>query len=218
MDEIIVLQALYALLLQNKSSRVSLVRLQTEINENHLLSRLVPSTGNQVLSVHDILETIKRLFPKQTSLTEGQITFYNLQLAELREMLFEMYHASRKRLQNEIHALETRIDPLLEHKATSQRTRLLELCRDTLLNKFQDHGHAAIYEELVENSAIKQPLNLDGIRTQTPTSILELQAWLQLCVANTTLLHRTGSPGWKAARASQKELEETIAFVRSVLE
>ncbi|SCW02665.1 LAFE_0F11628g1_1 [Lachancea fermentati] len=218
MDEIIVLQTLYSLLVQNKTNRVSLVRLQTEINENVLIRRLVPSTGKQVLSVHDILETIKRLFPKQTSLTEGQLTFYNLQLAELRDKLYELYESAKSRLVEQVREIEPQINLLLEDKTTSQRTRLLLLCRDTLLNKFQEKEHARLYQRSVEDAAVRERLDLGLIRTRTPTSILELQAWLQMCVANATMYEQTGSEGWLAARASQRELDDTIAFVRSVLE
>lgn len=110
MDEIIVLQTLYTLLVQNKTNRVSLVRLQTEINENALIRRLVPSTGKQVLSVHDILETIKQLFPKKTSLTDGQLTFYNLQLGEMRESLFELYDKLKVELMGQLSRTEPEIE------------------------------------------------------------------------------------------------------------
>lgn len=71
-------------------------------------------------------------------------------------------------------------------------------------------GHAA--------GAVRERLDLELIRRRTPSSILELQAWLQMCVANATMYHPTGSSEWMDARASQRELDETIGFVRSVLE
>ncbi|SCV04994.1 LANO_0G16160g1_1 [Lachancea nothofagi CBS 11611] len=218
MDEIIVLQTLYSLLVQNKTNRVSLVRLQTEINENALMNRLVPCTGKQVLSVHDILEIIKRLFPKKTSLTEGQLTFYNLQLGEMRDTLFELFERIKNELTSQISESEPLIDVLIKDKTTSQRTRLLVLCRDTLLNKFEEHGRSKMYLKSVGEGAVKEPLDLELIRKRTPASILELQAWLQMCVANATMFHQSGSQEWRDARASQGELDETIGFVRSVLE
>lgn len=220
MDEIIVLQTLYTLLVQNKTNRVSLVRLQTEINENALIRRLVPSTGKQVLSVHDILETIKQLFPKKTSLTDGQLTFYNLQLGEMRESLFELYDKLKVELMGQLSRTEPEIEALIKDKTTSQRTRLLELCRDTLLNKFEEHERSRMYLESAGHAAgaVRERLDLELIRRRTPSSILELQAWLQMCVANATMYHPTGSSEWMDARASQRELDETIGFVRSVLE
>ncbi|CUS20963.1 LAQU0S02e02388g1_1 [Lachancea quebecensis] len=220
MDEIIVLQTLYTLLVQNKTNRVSLVRLQTEINENALVHKLVPSTGKQVLSVHDILETIKRLFPKKTSLTDGQLTFYNLQLGEMRDTLFTLYERLKQELVARVKESEPAIDALIKDKTTSQRTRLLVLCRDTLLNKFEEHPRSKMYLGSAGHAAgaVRERLDLELIRQRTPASILELQAWLQMCVANATMYHRSGTVEWRDARASQGELDETIGFVRSVLE
>ncbi|CAR30604.1 Eaf5p [Lachancea thermotolerans CBS 6340] len=220
MDEIIVLQTLYTLLVQNRTNRVSLVRLQTEINENALVHKLVPSTGKQVLSVHDILETIKRLFPKKTSLTDGQLTFYNLQLGEMRDTLFTLYERLKQELVERVKESEPAIDALIKDKTTSQRTRLLVLCRDTLLNKFEEHPRSKMYLESPGHAAgaVRERLDLELIRQRTPASILELQAWLQVCVANATMYHRSGTAEWRDARASQGELDETIGFVRSVLE
>ncbi|SCU99155.1 LADA_0H17898g1_1 [Lachancea dasiensis] len=218
MEEIIVLQTLYSLLVQSKSNRVSLVRLQTEINENPLMTRLVPCTGKPVLSVHDILEIIKRLFPKKTSLTEGQLTFYNLQLGEMREKLFELFEDIKSRLTRQIGECEPTIEALLKDNTTSQRTRLLVLCRDTLLNKFEEHEKSKMYAKSIGQAVIREPLDLRLIRQRTPASILEPQAWLQMCVANATMYHPTGSAEWRNARASQAQLDETIGFVRSVLE
>ncbi|SCU91298.1 LAME_0E11980g1_1 [Lachancea meyersii CBS 8951] len=218
MDELIVLQTLYTLLVQNKTNRVSLVRLQTEINDNALLKQLVPSTRKPAVSVHDILELIKRLFPKKTSLTEGQLTFYNLHLGEMREQLLARYAGIRESLVSQISATEPAIEALVKDKTTSQRTRLLELCRDTLLNKFEEHARARMYAHSVGEDAVREPVNLALIRGRTPASILELQAWLQMCVANATMYYGSGSKEWRDARESQGQLDETIGFVRSVLE
>ncbi|CEP62248.1 Eaf5p LALA0_S05e01200g [Lachancea lanzarotensis] len=218
MDEIIVLQTLYTLLVQNKTNRVSLVRLQTEINENALMKRLVPATGKTVVSVHETLELIKKLFPKKTSLTEGQLTFYNLNLTEMREQLLERYSTLRDEWATRIAETEPAIETLLKDKTTSQRTRLLVLCRDTLLNKFEEHSRARMYAKSIGGDGVREPLDLEGIRKRTPASILELQAWLQMCVANATMWYTSGSEEWKGARESQGELDETIGFVRSVLE
>lgn len=225
--ELIVLQTLYLLLLNSGGNKVSLVRLQNEINNNILIEKIAERRDTMIVSIHEILEIIKQLFPNQTSLTEGQLTFYNLQLRELRAKLLEIYGRFSDKTIEEIKELEeniTKAQGELDGE-DSRGKKLLHLYSETLIKKFREYKYSSLYENaVVEQNApqyyesILRPVDLKKLKSEGVSNLLELQKGLQLCVANATMYNKSGSEVWSWAKDTQEDLQESVEFVKSTLE
>ncbi|QLL34497.1 hypothetical protein HG536_0G03590 [Torulaspora globosa] len=245
-SELIVLQIIHTLLvLQSPSSgsvgvisgKVSLVRLTNEIQNNVLVNQMV-ERGEDKLDINDILVVVKRVFPNQRiSLVDGQLSFHNLQLTELqngiRERLHRFCHAQQAaiaRLEDDILNPQrrtaaggagggTNVDP--------KREKLLQLYRDTVLNKLQAKSGGkmdlqTLYETLnasgALDSAVRQVIEIDRIKNDTPSSVHDLQLVIQKSICDGVMSCETDTDTWLAARQLQAHFDDTVQFMRRALE
>ncbi|CAL9729958.1 chromatin modification-related protein Eaf5p [Monosporozyma unispora] len=104
-----------------------------------------------------------------------------------------------------------------------KREKLLQLYRDTVLNKLQ--SKTKILDRLYMNLNPKESdkvvyhlLELEKIKTTTPASVHNLQFILQKSASDGIMSSRTGSLTWQIARQVQTELDDTVQFMRRALE
>lgn len=245
-SELIVLQIIYTLLvLQNQNSsqvgvisgKVSLVRLTNEIQNNVLVNQMV-ERGEDKLDINDILVIVKRVFPNQRiSLIDGQLSFHNLQLAELQSGIHERFHKFCQTQQNDIARLEDEIvnpqrrnGSVTTNQGTNvdpKREKLLQLYRDTVLNKLQAKSAGkmdlqSLYEVLNSsnalNTAVKQVIEIERIKNDTPSSVHDLQLVIQKSICDGIMSSESGSDSWVAARQLQIDFDDTVHFMRRALE
>lgn len=104
-----------------------------------------------------------------------------------------------------------------------KREKLLQLYRDTVLNKLQSKTKILdkLYQNLdpqLSNKIVYNLLELEKIKSTTPASVHHLQLILQKSVCDGIMSSRTGSLTWQLARQVQTELEDTVQFMRRALE
>lgn len=104
-----------------------------------------------------------------------------------------------------------------------KREKLLQLYRDTVLNKLQSKTKILdkLYKNLdpqQSNKIVYNLLELERIKCTTPASVHHLQLILQKSVCDGIMSSRTGSLTWQTARQVQTELEDTVQFMRRALE
>lgn len=104
-----------------------------------------------------------------------------------------------------------------------KREKLLQLYRDTVLNKLQ--SKTKILDKLYMNlnpqesdKIVYHLLELEKIKTTTPASVHNLQLILQKSVSDGIMGSRTGSLTWQIACQVQTELDDTVQFMRRALE
>lgn len=104
-----------------------------------------------------------------------------------------------------------------------KREKLLQLYRDTVLNKLQ--SKTKILDRLYMNlnpqeseKIVNHLLELEKIKTTTPASVHNLQLILQKSASDGIMSSRTGSLTWQIARQVQAELDDTVQFMRRALE
>lgn len=244
-SELIVLQIIYTLLvLKNQAShnvavingKVSLVKLTNEIQNNVLVNQMVDH-GENKLDINDILMIVKRVFPNQRiSLVDGQLSFHNLQLKELQNGIHERYDKFCLEQQQTIAGLEDEIvNPRKKSSGTAahtnidpKREKLLQLYRDTVLNKLQAKSGGTkkdlqwLYETLLQekniDKSVKEIIEIDRIKNDTPSSVHDLQLVLQRSICDGIMSSVSGSDTWLAARQLQLDFEDTVQFMRRALE
>lgn len=240
-SELIVLQIIYTLLvLKNQThnvavinGKVSLVKLTNEIQNNVLVNQMVDH-GETKLDINDILMIVKKVFPNQRiSLVDGQLSFHNLQLKELQNGIHERYDKFCQEQQVTIAKLEDEIinprkKPRTQTNVDPKREKLLQLYRDTVLNKLQAKSGGTkkdlqwLYETLVSEGNIekivKEIIEIDRIKNDTPSSVHELQLVLQRSICDGIMSSMSGTDTWFAARQLQIDFEDTVQFMRRALE
>lgn len=240
-SELIVLQIIYTLLvLKNQThnvavinGKVSLVKLTNEIQNNVLVNQMVDH-GETKLDINDILMIVKRVFPNQRiSLVDGQLSFHNLQLKELQNGIHERYDKFCQEQQVAIAKLEDEIinprkKPRTQTNVDPKREKLLQLYRDTVLNKLQAKSGGTkkdlqwLYETLVSEGNIekivKEIIEIDRIKNDTPSSVHDLQLVLQRSICDGIMSSMSGTDTWFAARQLQIDFEDTVQFMRRALE
>ncbi|CCE90684.1 Eaf5p TDEL_0B05550 [Torulaspora delbrueckii] len=240
-SELIVLQIIYTLLvLKNQThnvavinAKVSLVKLTNEIQNNVLVNQMVDH-GETKLDINDILMIVKRVFPNQRiSLVDGQLSFHNLQLKELQNGIHERYDKFCQEQQVAIAKLEDEIinprkKPRTQTNVDPKREKLLQLYRDTVLNKLQAKSGGTkkdlqwLYETLVSEGNIekivKEIIEIDRIKNDTPSSVHDLQLVLQRSICDGIMSSMSGTDTWFAARQLQIDFEDTVQFMRRALE
>lgn len=240
-SELIVLQIIYTLLvLKNQThnvavinGKVSLVKLTNEIQNNVLVNQMVDH-GETKLDINDILMIVKRVFPNQRiSLVDGQLSFHNLQLKELQNGIHERYDKFCQEQQVAIAKLEDEIinprkKPRTQANVDPKREKLLQLYRDTVLNKLQAKSGGTkkdlqwLYETLVSEGNIekivKEIIEIDRIKNDTPSSVHDLQLVLQRSICDGIMSSMSGTDTWFAARQLQIDFEDTVQFMRRALE
>ncbi|SMN22175.1 similar to Saccharomyces cerevisiae YEL018W EAF5 Esa1p-associated factor, non-essential subunit of the NuA4 acetyltransferase complex [Maudiozyma saulgeensis] len=277
--------------------KLSLVKLTNEIQNNVLVNEIMAvSNPTNKLNIHDVLKTVNDLFPLQRIvISDGQLSFHNLKVAELKMLIMEKYSQYRNQQVQYIKKLDNDILQELEkvsnvpatantttvttttdsHENKKQRTssvpldthntqhakvqspvttksrtgtpegsitmrnvdpkreKLLQLYRDTVLNKLQSKNKILdkLYNCLDNNGssnnsdsantsrlAVRELLNLEKIKATTPVSVNHLQLILQKSVSDGIMGTPTGSTTWVIARQMQTELDDTVQFMRRALE
>lgn len=106
-----------------------------------------------------------------------------------------------------------------------KREKLLQLYRDTVLNKLQsknkilDKLYANLDKEPTNSKAIViQLMEIDKIKRTTPVSVHNLQLILTKLVSDSVMCSQTDSITWNTARHFQTELDDTVQFMRRALE
>lgn len=273
-SELVVLQIIYSMLIARtgKSSgsdstsdgssssgsgvlpKISLVKLTNEIQNNVLVNQMVRSNESK-LDINDILRIIRNLFKGQrTSLVDGQLSFHNLQLEELREDLLSKYEEFKSKQIESINSLEDKIlqsgssqtvnsnisTPAPASSSSTmgtkknkniivvdpKREKLLQLYRDTVLNKLQ--GKNKLFDELYERldkmelegnqDIVKEAIEIERIKNDTPSSVHDLQLILQRSVCDGLMRFPIGSENWKLAKQVQLDFDDTVQFMRRALE
>ncbi|CCK71574.1 Eaf5p KNAG_0H01600 [Huiozyma naganishii CBS 8797] len=104
-----------------------------------------------------------------------------------------------------------------------KREKLLQLYRDTVLNKLQaktkilDKLYLSLnYTEM--DKIVYHLIELEKIKKTTPVSVHHLQLILQKSVTDGIMSHPTGDTTWETARQLQLELDDTVQFMRRALE
>ncbi|CCF59700.1 hypothetical protein KAFR_0H02910 [Kazachstania africana CBS 2517] len=224
-------------LVMNNTIKLSLVKLTNEIQNNIIVNRIDEYTK---LNINDILKIIKELFPLQRIIVvDGQLSFQNLKIVEIKKLILDKYETFKTKQIEAITELEDKIlsedttttasQPHIQTKATTikknvdpRREKLLQLYRDTVLNKLQHKNKILdkLYENFNENSSkiVNELLNLDQIKTTTPVSVHNLQLILQKSISDGIMCNVAYSPQWQIARKSQTELNDTVEFMRRALE
>ena len=106
----------------------------------------------------------------------------------------------------------------------SKREKLLQLYRDTVLNKLQsknkilDRLFANLGKRNTSRHIVNELLQLEKIKTTTPLSVHNLHFILQKSVTDGVMSSVTGSRTWAVARQAQIELDDTVQFMRRALE
>ena len=106
----------------------------------------------------------------------------------------------------------------------SKREKLLQLYRDTVLNKLQsknkilDRLFANLGKRTTSRRIVNELLQLEKIKTTTPLSVHNLHFILQKSVTDGVMSSVTGSRTWAVARQAQIELDDTVQFMRRALE
>ncbi|AQZ15491.1 EAF5 (YEL018W) [Zygosaccharomyces parabailii] len=215
-SELVVLQTIYVLLQNGETAKVSLVKLTNEIRNSVLVRQLSP--GETPLDINDILSIVKRVLPNQRiSLVDGQLSFPYLQLHELRNEILSRSDALQQAQVQAIQTLEEQI--LNPKKIDPKREKLLQLYRDTVLNKLNKaHTLDDLYERVPQNPVAKEQIALESIKNDTPSSVHELQFTLQLAICNALASCPSGSSDWQLAWQAQQELADTVQFMRRALE
>ncbi|QLG71342.1 hypothetical protein HG535_0B03820 [Zygotorulaspora mrakii] len=258
-NELAVLQIIYTILLvQNNASnvneyKVSLVKLTNEFQNNILINQIV--NHDMKLDINDILAIIKRIFPNQRiSLIDGQLSFHNLSLRELVADISTRVNRFIKEQTEVVRRLEVEIlepsttraiqsPPPAQPQPQSQQShqqrsvatvdpkkaKLLELYRDTVLNKLQNKSNQSnnknlewLYDTLSRNkdmaTIVRDIIKIDSLRNDTPTSVHELQLTLQKSICDGLMCSYTGDNTWKSARQLQADFDDTVQFMRRALE
>lgn len=257
-SELIVLQIIYTLLLLQHSgnegssgnAKVSLVKLTNEIQNNILINQMV-NNGESKLDISDILMIVKRIFPNQRiSLVDGQLSFHNLHIKELQnsinerlENFFQEQNEIIKKLEDEI------VNPKFSSTSTNttatattasstsasvnhidpKREKLLQLYRDTVLNKLQAKGNSGykrdlqgLYDILKKEKHIEDIvldiIEIQRIKNDTPASVHDLQLMLQKSISDAIMSSYMGSETWKLATQLQLDFDDTVQFMRRALE
>ncbi|GMM56854.1 Eaf5 protein [Maudiozyma humilis] len=273
--------------------KLSLVKLTNGVQNNVLVSAITAARSHSAtdaeemtttatpaakLNIGDILGTVKELFPLQRLvLADGQLSFHNLKVADIRALIAEKYSGYRARQVQAIQQLDSQISMALasisaqenadRHKNKKQRVsaasspgdtntnnntavprsrtttpegsmamrnadpkreKLLQLYRDTVLNKLQaktkvlDKLYAQLErgpgETSTDRRIVRELLNLEKIKTTTPISVNNLQLILQKSASDGIMAAATGSPTWRIAKQLQSELDDTVQFMRRALE
>lgn len=251
-SELIVLQIIYTLLLLQHSgnegssgnAKVSLVKLTNEIQNNILINQMV-NNGESKLDISDILMIVKRIFPNQRiSLIDGQLSFHNLHIKELQnsinerlENFFNEQNEIIKKLEDEI------VNPKFSSTSSNaksstvatishidpKREKLLQLYRDTVLNKLQaksNNGYKrdlqGLYDILKKEKNIQDIvldiIEIQRIKNDTPSSVHDLQLMLQKSISDAIMSSYMGSETWKLATQLQLDFDDTVQFMRRALE
>lgn len=114
--------------------------------------------------------------------------------------------------------------PITMKNMDPKREKLLQLYRDTVLNKLQSKNKILdkLYTNLERNPnnqlIVRELLNLEKIKTTTPVSVNNLQLILQKSVSDGIMSSTTGGHTWTTARQLQTELDDTVQFMRRALE
>lgn len=112
-----------------------------------------------------------------------------------------------------------------------KREKLLQLYRDTVLNKLQsknkildklynclDNGDEQDNSGNTSRLAVRELLNLEKIKATTPVSVNHLQLILQKSATDGIMGSPTSSNTWNIAKQMQTELDDTVQFMRRALE
>lgn len=216
-SELVVLQTIYLLLRNGENFKVSLVKLTNEIRNSVLVRQL--STGEPPLDINNSLSIVKRVLPNQRiSLVDGQLNFPHLQLNELKQEIISRQQSLQNSQLQVIRQLEEQI--LHPHKVDPKREKLLQLYRDTVLNKLnKSHTLDQLYDQVPQDTTLtKSHIPLDNIKNDTPSSVHDLQLTLQLAICNAMACTKTHSKEWQLCVQAQIELDETVQFMRRALE
>ena len=109
--------------------------------------------------------------------------------------------------------------PHMAHSMDPKREKLLKLYRDTVLNKLESKtGNFQKLFKSPDGSIIKNEINYEDIKNETPGSVHELQLILQKSITDGVMRKVIGTDDWKLARQVQFELDDTVQFMRRALE
>lgn len=239
-NELIVLQLIYTILsVQNNVSnvnecKVSLVKLTNEFQNNILVNQII--NDETKLDINDILVIVKKIFPNQRiSLVDGQLSFHNL---TLREVINDINTRVKRFIKTQTELVRKIEDEIIDPPNPVQRpvnavdpkkAKLLQLYRDTVLNKLQTKSNNSnnrdlewLYGTLAAEGhmphIVKDITKIDSIRNETPVSVHELQLTLQKSICDGLMSCYTGSATWHNARRLQIDLDDTVQFMRRALE
>ncbi|CAI4415646.1 Eaf5p [Saccharomyces cerevisiae] len=116
-------------------------------------------------------------------------------------------------------ATVTTTTPHMAHSMDPKREKLLKLYRDTVLNKLESKtGNFQKLFKSPDGSIIKNEINYEDIKNETPGSVHELQLILQKSITDGVMRKVIGTDDWKLARQVQFELDDTVQFMRRALE
>ncbi|AET37590.1 Eaf5p Ecym_1357 [Eremothecium cymbalariae DBVPG len=217
-NKVLILETLYELLLNAQTNRVSLVRLQTDVNDHPMTKQFTKQW--QTLKINDILDVIKVLFPKQTSLSDGQIVFYNLQIVEIRDTLLEVVRECQETLIKDVKMLEQQYHNIKNHDDMKlRRERIMGMYRDTILAKLQSFQYFhKLYGKLEPSPVVHNLMDLEKIKSTSIENLSHLQLTLQKCVTDSVMIAKVGSKRHQEVMLSQGELDDTVKFVRYAMD
>ena len=132
--EFLLLDTLYDELLSSQSNKVSLIRLQTGYN-SHKIHKF---TKIEDIKINEILGMIKEMFPNQTSLNDGQITFYHLQINEIQNKILDVFEKCQRDILDKLHRNEEELKRWKQGQGKlddmkSRRGKILAMYRDLSL-------------------------------------------------------------------------------------
>lgn len=174
----------------------------------------------QILKINDILDVIKLIFPKQTSLSDGQIIFYNLQIVEIRDMLLDAVKECQNVLTNDVKQLEQQYHSIKnQDDMKMRRERIMGMYRDTILAKLQSFKYFHdLYGKLEPNAIVHNIMDLEKIKATSIENLSHLQFILQKCVTDSIMVTKMGSKRHHEILLSQIELDDTVNFVRHAMD
>lgn len=204
------------------------------INEldNQILQLSPMSNGNTVMNNNVSMNTIKYKNQNINNNTSGNVNNLNQR---------SLNNPSKVILQRTQPSSNTYKNTPTSNKSTSSRTtnnnsnntqvvnkdprreKLLQLYRDTVLNKLQSKSKILdkLYTNLNPgecNKIVYHLLELEKIKITTPASVHNLQLILQKSATDGIMTSLTGSVTWQIASQVQVELNDTVQFMRRALE
>ncbi|CAI1944587.1 hypothetical protein SEUBUCD646_0E00660 [Saccharomyces eubayanus] len=184
----------------------------------------------------------------RTTLNDGQLSLHGLEMHDIEKLLVGKYDEFKRAQTEQIRAMEDEIQKNGIKSGTTQsqsqshtgksggavigtttthgghamdpkREKLLKLYRDTVLNKLESKtGNFQKLFKSPNNTIIKDEVNYEDIKNETPGSVHELQLILQKCITDGVMRGVIGTDDWKLARQVQLELDDTVQFMRRALE
>lgn len=217
--EFLLLDTLYDELLSSQSNKVSLIRLQTGYN-NHKVHKFIRLDD---IKINEILGMIKEMFPNQTSLNDGQITFYHLQINEIQNKILDVFDRCQADLVRKVQRTDEELKRWKQGQGKIdemklRRGKILAMYRDTVIAKLESFDNFkdvfGSFQDINKDNVSLHENDLKKLKSLDLNNLIDLQWHLQSCLTNGIMC----LPHDNRVLLAQDELDMTINFVRDAMD